>query len=77
MQRAPLTDLIACLWVCRLGWRVCAITEQLGHLRIEISPASQLRELFMGLLKGHMPKTSLNRTELRCGVQFYLKLRDD
>lgn len=31
----------------------------------------------MGLLKGHMPKISLNRNELTCDVQNVLKLRDD
>lgn len=58
------------------GWSVCAITELLGHLRIKTSPASQRRELFMGLLKGHMPKTSFDKKELRCGVQFFFKTQE-
>lgn len=49
---------------------MCTVTELLHH-RIKTSPVSQLRELFMDLLKGHMPKTSFNRKELRCGIQFF------
>lgn len=56
---------------------MCAVAGLLRHRGIKTSPASQLRELFMGLLKGHMPKTSFNRKELRCDIQkkIFLTLR--
>ena len=53
---------------------VCVLSlDCYWHGWIKTSPASQLRKLFMGLLKGHMPKTSLNRDELTCGVQTVFK----
>lgn len=53
---------------------VCVLSlDCYWHGWIKTSPASQLRKLFTGLLKGHMPKTSLNRDELTCGVQTVFK----
>ena len=57
-----------------VGVGVCVLSlDCYWHGWIKTSPASQLWKLFMGLLKGHMPKTSLNRNELTCGIQTVFK----